>query len=78
MTAISSNPGQTVSAHIPDYPPPFKNALPVSDMLRRALWAIEGGMGGPVEWMATFGDRQTTVTLDCAVACFGRKLRRKH
>lgn len=61
--------------HLPDYPPPFRYALDSHPQLvRRALWAIEGGMGGEVEWQAVFGKGQAFVILDASVAALGRDL----
>ena len=50
-----------------DYPPPFKYSVPAYiQAIRNALWAIEIGMGGQVEFEATFGTRQAGVVIDCA------------
>lgn len=73
MSAITSHRGEGVSAHIPDYPHPVPGW---QKAIRNALWSIETGMGGRVEWAASFGERQTTVFLNSAQACFGSKLDR--
>lgn len=63
--------------HLPDYPPPFEYALPFQpDMVRRALWAIEGGLCGEVEWEASFTN-QTESILIASVAAYGKDLGRR-
>ena len=80
MSAIHSGDGVRFGASIPDYPPPFKYALPQVKLIRNALWSIEIGMGGRVDWDASFGVRQASVSLMCAQAVhgsqFGLKRRR--
>lgn len=64
--------------HVVDYPPPFLYALTDHPhLVRRAVWAIEAGMGGEVEWQTSFGERQATVILLAAVAARGRDLGRR-
>ena len=79
--AIHSNDGRGMGACIPDYPPPFRYPVPgYAKAIRDALWAIEGGMGGQVEWEATFGTRQANVVIDCAAvrgSQFGFKKKRR-
>ena len=80
MPAIHSGDGVRFGASIPDYPAPFKHALPQVKLLRNALWSIEIGMGGRVDWDASFGERQCGVSLMCAESVhgsqFGLKRRR--
>ena len=65
--AIHSGDGVRFGASIPDYPAPFKHPVPgYQKAIRDALWAIEGGLGGQVEWNASFGDRQGSVFLSVA------------
>lgn len=65
-------------SHLPDYPPPFQYALESQPhMVRQALWAIEGGLSGEVEWQATFGDRQTEVILIASMGAYGKDLGRR-
>lgn len=79
--AIHSADGKGFGASIPDYPPPFRYPVPgYVKAIRDALWSIEIGMGGRVDWDASFGVRQGSVTLMCAEAVhgsqFGAKKRR--
>lgn len=78
--AIHSADGHGMGAGMADYPPPFKHAVPsYVKAIRNALWAIEGGLWGQVEWHATFGVRQNEIALMCASvhgSQFGAKKRR--
>ena len=81
MSAIHSGDGVRFGASIPDYPAPFKHPVPgYQKAIRDALWSIEIGMGGRVDWDASFGVRQCGVSLMCAEAVhgsqFGLKRRR--
>ena len=81
MSAIHSGDGVRFGASIPDYPPPFKHPVPgYLKAIKDALWSIEIGMGGRVDWDASFGVRQASVSLMCAQAVhgsqFGLKRRR--
>lgn len=65
--AIHSADGKNIGAGIADYPPPFKYSIPAYiQAIRNALWSIEIGMGGQVDWQASFGTRQANVALTCA------------
>ena len=79
--AIHSGDGVRFGASFADYPPPFKHPIPgYVKAIRDALWAIEGGLGGQVEWEATFGTRQNEVVLMCASvhgSQFGAKKKRR-
>ena len=77
--AIHSGDGVRFGAGLADYP--FKYPAPgYLKALRDALWSIEIGMGGRVDWDASFGARQGSVSLMCAQAVhgsqFGLKRRR--
>jgi hypothetical protein len=49
---------------VPDWPPPFRYAIAtLPEMLRRALPAIEEGLGDEVAWCYSLGDR-TRVEVD--------------
>ena len=81
MSAIHSGDGVRFGASIPDYPAPFKHPVPgYQKSIRDALWSIEIGMGGRVDWDASFGERQCGVSLMCAESVhgsqFGLKRRR--
>lgn len=80
--AIHSGDGVRHGAVIPDYPPPFKYPVPgYQESIRNALWSIEVGMGGRVDWCASFGARDALVAIGCAAAVhgprFGAKSKRR-
>ena len=75
--AIHSNDGRPFGAILPDYPPPFRYPVPgYVQAIRNALWSIEIGLGGQVDWHASFGDRQSSVGITTAAAVHGPQFRR--
>ena len=73
--AIHSGDGVRFGASIPDYPPPFKYPVPgYQKAVRDALWSIEIGLGGQVDWNASFGATQGSVMLTTAQAVYGSRL----
>lgn len=58
-----------------DWPPEFKYGTPrLHQMTRSALWAIEQGLGGAVEWASLFVDPVTVLSV--AKSVYRKRLQR--